>query len=265
MPPHTLQEQIDKVRELTGGPFGVNLMLMDPDVEEKAKVVLHEKITAVTTGAGNPAKYIDRFKEAGIKIFPVIPATALARRLERAGVDGIIAEGTEAGGHVGNVTTLALIPQVVDAVSIPVIAAGGIADGRGLAAAIVLGAAGIQMGTRFLASIEAPVHPHYKEAVLQAGDRSTIVTGRSLGAPVRTITNRMTKQFSRYEMEKRPREEFESLAVGGLRRAVYEGDRETGSLMAGQIAGMINEIKPVDEIIAGMISEATGLLHEGLI
>jgi len=265
MSPHALQGQIDTVRGLTGHPFGVNLMLMDPDVEDKAKIVLNEKPAAVTTGAGNPARYIDRFKEAGIKIFPVVPATALARRLERAGADGIIAEGTEAGGHVGEVTTLALIPQVVDSVSIPVIAAGGIADGRGLAAAIVLGATGIQMGTRFLASVEAPVHPSYKEAVLRATDRSTIVTGRSLGAPVRTITNRMTKQFARYEMEKRPREEFESLAVGGLRRAVYEGDRETGSLMAGQIAGMIDEIKPVDEIITVMIREATELLHEGSI
>ncbi len=263
MPPDILVEQITQVREKTNRPFGVNLMLMDPNIDEQVEVVLSERVPMVSTGAGNPAKYMDRLKEAGIRVFPVVPATALARRMERAGADGIIAEGTEAGGHVGEVTTIVLVPQVVDAVSVPVVAAGGIADGRGLAAVLTLGAEGAQMGTRFLASAEAPVHPDYKQAILKASDRSTIVTGRSLGAPVRTIVNRMTKQFARYEQEHRSFEEFESLAVGGLRRAVYDGDTENGSLMAGQIAGLIDEIKPVEAIIEEMVRTAAELLQEG--
>jgi enoyl-[acyl-carrier protein] reductase II len=263
MPPAVLEEQIAEVRERTDRPFGVNLMLLDPNIDEQVEIVLRERVPMVTTGAGNPAEYIDRLKEAGIKVFPVVPAVALARRMERAGADGIIAEGTESGGHVGEVTTIVLVPQVVDAVSIPVVAAGGIADGRGLAAAIVLGADGVQMGTRFLASIEAPVHGNFKNAVLKANERATIVTGRSIGAPVRTLANRMTKQFARYEEEHRPREEFETLAAGGLRRAVYEGDLETGSLMAGQISGLITEVKPVGTIIEEMVETARKLLPEG--
>lgn len=263
MPPAVLEEQIAEVRERTDRPFGINLMLLDPNIDEQVEIVLRERVPMVTTGAGNPAEYIDRLKEAGIKVFPVVPAVALARRMERAGADGIIAEGTESGGHVGEVTTIVLVPQVVDAVSIPVVAAGGIADGRGLAAAIVLGADGVQMGTRFLASIEAPVHGNFKNAVLKANERATIVTGRSIGAPVRTLANRMTKQFARYEEEHRPREEFETLAVGGLRRAVYEGDLETGSLMAGQISGLITEVKPVGTIIEEMVETARKLLPEG--
>jgi len=263
MPPDILVEQIAQVRKRTDRSFGVNLMLMDPNIEEQVEVVLREDVPMVSTGAGNPAKYIGRLKEAGIRVFPVVPATALARRMERAGADGIIAEGTESGGHVGEVTTIVLVPQVVDAVSVPVVAAGGIADGRGLAAVLALGAEGAQMGTRFLASAEAPVHSDYKQAVLKASDRSTIVTGRSLGAPVRTIVNRMTKQFARYEQEHRSFEEFESLAVGGLRRAVYDGDTENGSLMAGQIAGLIDEIKPVEAIIEEMVRTAAELLQEG--
>lgn len=263
MPPDILVEQIAQVRERTDRSFGVNLMLMDPKIEEQVEVVLRERVPMVSTGAGNPAKYMDGLKKAGIRVFPVVPATALARRMERAGADGIIAEGTEAGGHVGEVTTIVLVPQVVDAVSVPVVAAGGIADGRGLAAVLTLGAEGAQMGTRFLASAEAPVHPDYKQAILKASDRSTIVTGRSLGAPVRTIVNRMTKQFARYEEEHRSFEEFESLAVGGLRRAVYDGDTENGSLMAGQIAGLIDEIKPVEAIIEEMVRTAAELLQEG--
>lgn len=263
MPPAVLEEQIAEVRERTDRPFGVNLMLLDPNIDEQVEIVLRERVPMVTTGAGNPAEYIDRLKEAGIKVFPVVPAVALARRMERAGADGIIAEGTESGGHVGEVTTIVLVPQVVDAVSIPVVAAGGIADGRGLAAAIVLGADGVQMGTRFLASIEAPVHGNFKNAVLKANERATIVTGRSIGAPVRTLANRMTKQFARYEEEHRPREEFETLAVGGLRRAVYEGDLETGSLMAGQISGLITEVKPVGTIIEEMVETARKLLPKG--
>jgi len=263
MPPDILVEQIAQVRKRTDRSFGVNLMLMDPKIEEQVEVVLRERVPMVSTGAGNPAKYMDGLKKAGIRVFPVVPATAFARRMERAGADGIIAEGMESGGHVGEVTTIVLVPQVVDAVSVPVVAAGGIADGRGLAAVLALGAEGVQMGTRFLASAEAPVHSNYKQAVLKASDRSTIVTGRSLGAPVRTIVNRMTKQFARYEEEHRSFEEFESLAVGGLRRAVYDGDTENGSLMAGQIVGLIDEIKPVEAIIEEMVRTAAELLQEG--
>lgn len=263
MPPDLLVAQIAEVRGKTDRPFGVNLMLMDPDIDEQVEIVIRERVPMVTTGAGNPSKYIDRLKEAGIKVFPVVPAVSLARRMERSGADGVIAEGTESGGHVGEVATIVLVPQVVDAIAIPVIAAGGIADGRGLAAAIVLGAEGVQMGTRFLVSAEAPVHDNFKEAVLKANERATIVTGRSIGAPVRTLANKMSKQFARYEHEGRPREEFETLAVGGLRRAVYDGDTETGSLMAGQISGLITEVKPVETIIAEMVETARNLLPEG--
>ena len=263
MPPDVLAAEIERVREMTDRPFGVNLMLMDPNIDAQVEVVLDAGVAMVTTGAGNPAKYIDRLKARGIKIFPVVPAVALAVRMARAGADGIVAEGMESGGHVGEVTTFVLVPQVADAVEIPVVAAGGIADGRGLAAAFALGAEGVQMGTRFLASVEAPVHENFKRAVLKANERSTIVTGRSIGAPVRTIANKMTKTFARYEQEGRPREEFEKLAVGGLRRAVYDGDLETGSLMAGQVAGMIREIKPVREIIAEIVTQARRLLPEG--
>ena len=263
MSPDALIEEIAETRKRTKEPFGVNLMLMDPNIDEQVEIVLHERVLMITTGAGNPSKYIDRLKEAGIKVFPVVPATALARRMERAGADGIIAEGAESGGHVGEVTTISLVPQVVDTVSIPVIAAGGIADGRGLAAAIALGAEGVQMGTRFLASDEAPVHDAYKQAVLKANDRATIVTGRNIGAPVRTLANQMSKQFARYEQEHRPREEFETLAVGGLRRAVYDGDIKSGSLMAGQIAGLITKVKPVAAIIEEMVKTAIELLPEG--
>ncbi len=262
MPPDALAAEIVRVRELTDRPFGVNLMLMDPTIDDQVEVVLDARVTMVTTGAGNPARYIERLKARGIRVFPVVPAVALAVRMARAGADGIVAEGTESGGHVGDVTTLVLVPQIIDAVDVPVVAAGGIADGRGLAAAFVLGAEGVQMGTRFLASTEAPVHENYKRAVLKANERATIVNGRSIGAPVRTIANKMSKTFARYEREGRPREEFENLAVGGLHRAVYDGDLDTGSLMAGQIAGMIREIKPVREIIREMVDQAAKLLPE---
>jgi len=265
MPPDVLIEQIRDVRTRTDRPFGVNLMLLDPNIEAQLEVVLRERVTMVTTGAGNPAPYIQQLKEAGIKVFPVIPAVSLARRMERAGADGVIAEGTESGGHVGEVTTIVLVPQVVDAVNIPVIAAGGIADGRGLAAALVLGARGVQMGTRFLASVEAPAHENFKRAILKANERSTLVTGRSINAPVRTLANKMSKQFALFEKEGRPREEFEVLAVGGLRRAVYDGDTETGSLMAGQISGMIDKIEPVKEIIDEMVATAAKLLPEEML
>jgi len=260
-----LREEIAAVRRKTDTVFGVNLLLLDPHIDEQVNVVLSEHVPVVTTGAGNPAKYVECLGKAGIKILPVVPAVALARRMERAGADGIIAEGTEAGGHVGEVTTIVLVPQIVDAVSVPVVAAGGIADGRGFAAAIMLGAEGVQMGTRFLASVEAPIHDNYKNAILAANERSTIVTGRSLGAPVRTIANQMTKQFANYEKEGRSFEEFEDLAVGGLRRAVYKGDVTSGSLMAGQIAGLIAETRPVEAIIKEMMTTANKLLPEGVL
>ena len=265
MSPENLREEISAVRRKTDKVFGVNLMLLDPYIDEQVNVVLSEHVPVVTTGAGNPAKYMECLAKAGIKILPVVPAVALARRMERAGADGIIAEGTESGGHVGEVTTIVLVPQIVDAVSVPVVAAGGIADGRGFAAAIMLGAEGVQMGTRFLASVEAPVHDNFKNAILVANERSTRVTGRSLGAPVRTIANQMTKRFANYEKEGRSFEEFEDLAVGGLQRAVYEGDVTSGSLMAGQIAGLIAETKPVEAIIKEMITTANKLLREGVL
>ncbi|MCD6129027.1 nitronate monooxygenase [Candidatus Bipolaricaulota bacterium] len=264
MSPEELDRQIQLVRKATDRPFGVNLMLMDPKVPELVEVVLSAQVPMVTTGAGNPAKYMDSLKGAGVKVFPVVPAVALARRMEKLGADGVIAEGTESGGHVGTETTMALVPQVVDAVRVPVVAAGGIADGRGMAAALALGAEGVQLGTRFLASVEAPVHEKYKQAVLKASDRATIVTGRTLGRPVRCLLNKLTRTLAKYEAEGRPPEEFESLAVGGLRRAVYEGDLEGGSLMAGQVAGLIHEIKPVAEIIEEMVREAAEILSRGV-
>ena len=262
MPPETLLEQIAQVRQATKKPFGVNLMLLDPNIDDQIEVVVNERVAMVSTGAGNPAKHIGRLKEAEIKVFAVVPSVALARRMERAGADAVIAEGTESGGHVGEVTTFVLTPQVVDSVSIPVVAAGGIADGRGLAAAFALGAEGVQMGTRFLASAESPVHENYKQQILKANERATIVTGRSLRAPVRTIANKMTKKFASYEAEERPREEFEELAVGGLQRAVYEGDTENGSLMAGQISGLIDKIEPVKAIIEKMVRSASKILNK---
>lgn len=264
MPPEELESQIQAVRAATDRPFGVNLMLMDPNVPQQVEVVVQARVPVVTTGAGSPAKYMDSLKGAGIKVFPVVPATSLAVRMERLGADGVVAEGMESGGHIGTVTTMALVPQVVDAVNIPVVAAGGIADGRGLAAALALGAEGVQLGTRFLASQEAPVHPNYKQAILKANDRDTIVTGRSLGRPVRCLVNKLTKKLARYEAEGRDPEEFEALAVGGLRRAVYEGNLDTGSLMAGQIAGLIKDIKPVRQIIEDMVRQAAHLLSQGV-
>ena len=264
MPPEELARQIELVRQATDRPFGVNLMLMDPSVPEQVEVVVRARVPLVTTGAGSPAKYMDALKGAGILVFPVVPAVKLAVRMERLGADGVIAEGMESGGHIGTETTMALVPQVVDAVSIPVVAAGGIADGRGMAAALALGAEGVQVGTRFLASREAPVHEDYKRAVIKAQDRDTIITGRTLGRPVRCLANKLTKKLARYEAEGRDPEEFESLAVGGLRRAVYEGDLETGSLMAGQIAGLIRDIKPVAEIVQDMVSEAAQILTRGV-
>jgi len=242
------RNQIHLCRTLTDKPFGVNIMLMHPQAAELAQVAAEEKVPLVTTGAGNPAPFIEMWKKSGAKVFPVVAAVALAKLVERAGADGVIAEGTESGGHVGETTTMALIPQVCDAVSVPVVAAGGIADGRQLLAAFALGACGAQVGTCLLASEECPIHDNYKKAVLKAGDRSTVVTGRSAGAPVRCLKNQMTHTYLAKEQEGADKMELEKLSLGGLRRAVFDGDVETGSLMAGQVAGMVREIRPLRAI-----------------
>ncbi len=248
-PAEAVREQIKKARTLTDKPFGVNVMLMNPNADEIMKVIEEEKPAACATGAGNPGKYIPSLKEAGIKVMPVVASVALAKRMERAGADAVIAEGTEAGGHIGELTTMVLTPQVVDAVSVPVISAGGYADSRGTKAAFALGAEGIQVGTRFICSTECMAHENYKKAVLKAKDRDAVVTGRSTGAPVRALKNKLTKEYDRLEKAGAPFEEIEALGVGGLRRAFEDGDVETGSLMAGQCAAMVKKIEPCADII----------------
>ena len=249
-----LRAEIRDAKAATDKPFGVNLMLMNPHIDELARVVVEEGVQVVTTGAGNPGKYVPAWKEAGIKVFPVVAAPVLAKRLERYGIDGVIAEGTESGGHVGEMTTMALVPQVADAVSVPVIAAGGIADGRQLCAAFALGACGVQVGTVLLASEECPIHDNYKGAVLKAGANDTVVTGRSGGAPVRVLKNKMAREYLRMEKQNLPLEEMEKLTLGSLRRAVFDGDLDTGSFMAGQVAGMVHEIRPLRTIFEDMMS-----------
>ncbi|MCD7737519.1 MAG: DUF561 domain-containing protein [Lachnospiraceae bacterium] len=256
-----LRAQIRLCRSLTDKPFGVNLMLMNPASDEMAKVIAEEHVPVVTTGAGNPGKYVSMWKEAGVKVFPVVAATVLAKRLERAGVDGLIAEGTESGGHVGEMTTMALVPQVIDAVNVPVIAAGGIADGRQLAAAFALGACGVQIGTCLLASEECPIHDNYKQALLKAKDSDTVVTGRSIGGPVRILKNQMTREYLMLEKKGAGIEELEKLTLGGLRRAVNDGDVETGSVMAGQVAGMLHEIRPVRQIFEELYAGGKSVLE----
>ena len=249
-----LRAEIRDAKAATDKPFGVNLMLMNPHIDELAKVVVEEGVQVVTTGAGNPGKYVPAWKEAGIKVFPVVAAPVLAKRLERYGIDGVIAEGTESGGHVGEMTTMALVPQVADAVSVPVIAAGGIADGRQLAAAFALGACGVQVGTVLLASEECPIHDNYKETVIKAGANDTVVTGRSGGAPVRVLKNKMAREYLRMEKQNLPLEEMEKLTLGSLRRAVFDGDVDTGSFMAGQVAGMVHAIKPLRQIFEELMA-----------
>ena len=244
----TLRSHIRTAKALTSKPFGVNIMLMNPEADAMAQVVVEEGVPVVTTGAGNPGKYIAAWKAAGIKVLPVVAAATLAVHLERAGADAIIAEGTESGGHVGEMTTMALVPQVCDAVHIPVIAAGGIADGRQLAAAYALGACGVQVGTCLLVSEECPIHENYKAALLKARDSDTIVTGRTGGAPVRVLKNRMSREYVRQEKAGADKMELEKYTLGSLRRAVFEGDTVTGSLMAGQVAGMLHEIRPLRAI-----------------
>lgn len=259
-PADWVRDQVRKMKELTDKPFGVNIMLMSPYAEEVAKVMAEERVPVVTTGAGNPEKYIDMWKEAGIKVIPVVASVALAKRMERAGADAVVAEGAEAGGHIGETTTMALVPQIADAVRIPVIAAGGIADGRGIAAAFMLGAKGVQMGTHFVVTDECQVHENYKERILKAKDIDTRVTGRSTGHPVRALRNEMTRKYLELEKNGASFEELELLGVGGLRKAVVEGDVKNGSLMAGQIAGLVKESMSCRELIEKLVSETDALL-----
>ena len=258
--PEELRKEIQQCKELTDKPFAVNLMLMMPNIDEIIDVVIEEGVKIVTTGAGTPRKFMPRLKEAGIKVIPVIPSMKAAVKMEELGCDAVVVEGMEAGGHVGTSTTMALLPQVTSAVNIPVIAAGGIADGRGMAAAYCLGASGVQMGTVFLASEECPVTDAYKNMILEAVDTSTTLTGEKLGAPVRGIKNELTKKYHELEEQSSTLMELEELTLGSLRRAVYDGDVENGSVMAGQIAGLVNEIRPVKNIIEDVIKEAREVL-----
>jgi len=260
--PEQLRTQIRIYREKTNKPFGVNLMLMNPCCDEMAQIILDEGVPVVTTGAGNPGKYIAAWKTAGIKVLPVVAAAVLAKRLASQGADAIIAEGTESGGHVGEMTTMALVPQVADAISIPVIAAGGIADGRQLAAAFALGACGAQIGTCLLVSRECPIHDNYKMALLRAKDSDTTVTGRSIHAPVRILKNKMARKYQALEKQGATLEELEQYTLGSLRRAVFDGDTDTGSLMAGQVAGMLHEIKPLRQIFEELCADAQTRLTE---
>ena len=260
-PPEWVRQEIAKVRAVTDKPFGVNVMLMSPYAADVMKVVIDERVPVVTTGAGNPALYVGELKKAGIKVIPVLASVALAKRMERAGADAVVAEGMESGGHIGEVTTMALVPQVVDAVRIPVIAAGGIADGRGLVAALALGAQGIQMGTRFVCATECVAHPAYKRAIIEAGDRDTMVTGRKTGHPVRQIKNRFAKEFERFEESGASKVEIENFGIGRYASACLRGDVEGGTVFAGQISGMIREELPAAEIIRRIVDQAEGILR----
>ncbi|MEJ8787360.1 enoyl-[acyl-carrier-protein] reductase FabK [Dorea sp. ICN-14282] len=259
-PAEWVREQIREVRKHTNCPFGVNIMMISPNADDVAKIVVEENVPVVTTGAGTPEKYMTMWKEAGIKVIPVVASVAMAKRMERCGADAIVAEGTEAGGHIGENTTMVLVPQIVDSVQIPVIAAGGIADGRGVAAALMLGAEGVQMGTRFVATNEAEVHENYKQCIIRAKDIDSRVTGRATGHPVRALRNKMTTEYIRLEKEGASFEELEHLTLGSLRKAVVDGDVKEGSVMAGQIAGLIADIKPCKEAIESIVSQAEALL-----
>lgn len=254
-----MRKEIETAKSLTDKPFGVNLMMMNPDVEEMSQIIAEEKPSVVTTGAGNPGKYVKMWKEQGIKVIPVVSSVALAKRLEREGVDAIIAEGTESGGHIGELTTMVLLPQVADAVSVPVIGAGGIASGRQMKAAEILGAVGVQIGTVLLGSEECPIHANYKNALIKAKDRATVVTGRSVGVPVRVLKNGMTRDYLELEQSGAEKMELEKFTLGALRRAVHEGDVDRGSLMAGQDASYIKEIRPLRVILEEMRKEYESL------
>jgi enoyl-[acyl-carrier protein] reductase II len=258
--PDWVRQQIHLTRQQTSQPFGVNIIMTSPFTKQVVEVVLAERVAVVTTGAGNPETYVPRFKQAGIKVMPVVASVALAIRLERAGADAIIAEGTESGGEVGETTTMALVPQVVDSVQIPVVAAGGIGDGRGLVAALALGAQGVQMGTRFICSDECVAHPRYKEKILKARDRSTVVAGQSVGNAVRCLENKLTRQFLALEKAGATKEELDLFGRGRVYLGLIEGNVDEGSLLSGQIAGLIREVKPVRVIIEEMIAEAEGLI-----
>lgn len=260
-PAEIVREEIRKARKLTDKPIGVNIMLMNPNAPEVAKVVLEEGVKVVTTGAGNPAKFMKDFKEAGVKVIPVVASVAMAKMMERCGADAVVAEGTESGGHIGSATTMCLVPQVVDAVQIPVIAAGGIGDGRGLAAAFMLGAEAVQMGTRFVVAKESIVHQNYKERVIKAKDIDSEVTGMSTGHPVRQLRNQMTREYLRLEKEGAGLEELERLTLGSLRKAVIDGDTVNGTLMAGQIAGLVKTEQSCKEMIDEIMREAKLLLE----
>lgn len=259
-PPEVVREQVRKVKELTDKPFGVNVMLMNPNAPEVAQVVVEEKVPVVTTGAGNPGKFIDLWKEAGVKVMPVVASVAMAKMMVRAGADAVVAEGMESGGHIGSTTTMALVPQVVDAVDVPVIAAGGIADGRGMAAAMMLGAEAVQMGTRFVAAKESIVHANYKEKLIKSKDIDSEVTGMSTGHPIRVIRNKMTREYLKMEKEGATLEELEMLTLGSLRKAVMDGDVVGGSLMAGQIAGLIQDELSCADIIHSIVADAEKLM-----
>lgn len=259
-PADVIRAEIRAAKAMTDKPFGVNVMLLSPYADEVAKVVAEEGVKVVTTGAGNPGKYIAMWKAAGIKIVPVVASVAMARMMEKAGADAVIAEGTESGGHIGSATTITLVPQVVDAVSIPVIAAGGIADGRGMAAAIILGAEAVQIGTRFCVAKESICHQNYKDKIIKAKDIDTAVTGRSHGHPIRCIRNQMTKDYQKLESEGASFEELESLTLGSLRKAVVEGDVKSGTVMAGQIAGMVTKEQTCNEIVEEIMGQAEKLL-----
>jgi len=261
-PKDVIKEEIRKVKEVTDNNFGVNIMLLSPFVDDIVDLVIEENVPVVTTGAGNPGKYIDRFKKNNIKVVPVVSSVALAKRLVRTGVDAVIAEGTEAGGHIGDLTTMTMVPQLADAVDVPIIAAGGIADGRGFAAALSLGAAGVQMGTRFVCSTESIAHVNYKEAIKKARDRDAVVTGRSTGHPVRNLKNQLTRKIDNMEKQEAAKDKIEEMGAGKLREAVREGNIDTGSVMAGQIAGMINDELSVQEIINNIIKETIEVIEE---
>ncbi len=252
-PANVIGEEIDKLKELTDKPFGVNIMLLSPFAEDIVDMICDKGVPVVTTGAGNPGKFIEKLKQHNVKIIPVVPTVSLAKRLEKFGADALIVEGTEAGGHIGELTTMAVVPQVVDAVNIPVIAAGGIGDNRGFLAALSLGAEGVQLGTRFVCSKEAKVHQRYKEKIIESKDRDAIVTGRSTGYPVRVLKNRFTKEYLDLEKQGIDFETLEKLGVGRLRKAVQEGDIDNGSLMAGQISGLIGDVKSCKEIIEDLV------------
>ena len=260
-PGEVVREEIRKARELTKKPFGVNVMLLSPHADDVAKVVVEEGIKVVTTGAGNPEKYMDMWKAAGVKVIPVVASVALARRMEKYGADAVVAEGMESGGHIGEETTMTLVPQAADAVSIPVIAAGGIGDGRGIAAAFMLGAEAVQIGTRFVVSKESIVHENYKERIIKAKDIDSTVTGRTHGHPVRCLRNQMTREYIKLEQEGKSFEELEYLTLGTLRKAVQEGDVKNGTVMAGQIAGLISKEQTCKEMIEEMMDQAKKLLN----